>query len=146
MTSMSVEGGRTLAQVAVGDALPETPLEISATFIVSAALASRDFEPVHHDRAAANASGMQDVFLNILASNGLVVRYVTDWTGPDAIVRKSSIRLGVPHFAGETLTLTGSVAAVHDSGDVEIAVRGTNLRGEHVTGTVTVNLPGEGMT
>ena len=125
----------------VGDTLPEVAVDVTATFIVGAALASRDFEPVHHDRAAANASGLPDIFINILASNGLVVKYVTDWAGPDAIVRRSSVRLGVPHYAGDTLRITGEVAAVHDDGNVDVAVRGRNQTGDHVSGTVTVNLP-----
>jgi hypothetical protein len=129
-----------LADIGEGTALPELALDISATVIIGAALASRDFERVHHDRAFAQASGMPDIFLNILATNGFVVRYVTDWAGPDAIVKQSSIRLGVPHYAGQTLTLTGTVMAVRDDGDVEIAVRGRNATGDHVTGTVTVNL------
>ena len=144
MTATDVGTGRTLGEVAVGDTLPARPVEVSATMIVSAALASRDLEPVHHDRDAANASGMKDIFLNILATNGLVIRYVTDWSGPDAVVRKSSIRLGVPHFAGETLTLTGSVSDVAPDGNVTIDVRGANVRGDHVTGTVTINLPDGG--
>ena len=129
-----------LADIGEGTALPELALDISATVIIGAALASRDFERVHHDRAFAQASGVPDIFLNILATNGFVVRYVTDWAGPDAIVKQSSIRLGVPHYAGQTLTLTGTVMAVRDDGDVEIAVRGRNATGDHVTGTVTVNL------
>ena len=141
MTTVSSGVGRRAGAVTVGEVLPELPIEVSGTLIVSAALASRDFEPVHHDRNAANATGMEDIFLNILATNGLVIRYVTDWSGPDAVVRKSSIRLGVPHFAGETLALTGTVDDVGDDGDVTISVRGANVRGDHVTGTVTVNLP-----
>lgn len=137
---MTTGAPRRLADVTEGEALPELALDISATVIIGAALASRDFERVHHDRSYAQDSGMRDIFLNILATNGLVVRYVTDWAGPDAVVRQSSIRLGVPHYAGETLTLSGSVAEVRDDGDVDIAVRGRNAMGDHATGTVTVNL------
>jgi hypothetical protein len=133
-------GAPRLADLSAGDPLPELALEISASVIIGAALASRDFERVHHDRSYAQDSGMRDIFLNILATNGLVVRYVTDWAGPDALVKQSSIRLGVPHFAGETLTLTGAVRTVGDDGDVEITVRGRNATGDHVTGTVTINL------
>lgn len=139
MTGTTTTGVR-LKDVSAGDALPELALDISASVIIGAALASRDFERVHHDRSYAQDSGMQDIFLNILATNGLVVRYVTDWAGPDAIVKQSSIRLGVPHYAGETLTFTGTVAAVGEDGDVEITVRGRNTTGDHATGTVTVNL------
>lgn len=127
-----------------GDRLPALVLDVTTTMIVRAAIASRDFEPVHHDRSAAHASGLPDVFLNILTSNGLAVRLVTDWAGPSAVVRRSAIRLGVPHCAGERLTLTGEVTAVEPAGDgaltVAVAVTGTTARGTHLRGTVTVEL------
>ena len=127
---------------AVGATLPPLELEITPTVIIAAALASRDFERVHHDRSYAQSSGMPDIFLNILATNGFVVRYVTDWAGPQAVVKQSNIRLGVPHYAGETLQLAGTVESVSDEGDVAITVTGRNSRGNHVTGTVTVHVPG----
>ena len=139
MTNTATRGA-SVEDLAVGDALPELVLEISASVVIGAALASRDFERVHHDRSYAQDSGMRDIFLNILATNGLVVRYVTDWAGPAAIVKQSSIRLGVPHYAGDTLTFSGTVADVRDDGDVDITVRGRNAIGDHATGTVTVNL------
>jgi acyl dehydratase len=125
---------------AVGDTLPPLDLAITPTVVIAAALASRDFERVHHDRTFAQASGMSDIFLNILATNGFVVRYVTDWAGPEAVVKQSDIRLGVPHYAGETLRLTGSVQTVSGQ-EVAVAVTGSNQMGNHVTGTVTVELP-----
>lgn len=128
------------APVEVGDVLPDLTVDVTATFVISSALASRDFEPVHHDRRAVEEAGMRDVFLNILTTNGLVVRLVTDWAGPDAVVRRSTIRLGVPCYAGDTLALTGEVAAV-DGRHVTVAVRGTCSLGDHVTGSVEVDLP-----
>ena len=125
---------------AAGHALPPLALEITPTVVIAAALASRDFERVHHDRAFAEASGMKDIFLNILATNGFVVRYVTDWAGPTAVVKQSNIRLGVPHYAGDTLTLTGTVQS-NDNGAVAVAVTGRNSIGDHVTGIVTVAFP-----
>lgn len=127
------------AQAQVGDTLPELTVDVTATFVITAALASRDFEPVHHDRGAVEAAGMRDVFLNIFATNGLVVRLVTDWAGPDATVRRSSIRLGVPCYAGDTLTLTGEVTTVEDR-HVTVAVRGTCSLGDHVSGAVELEL------
>lgn len=136
---------RTFEQVEVGAELEPLTLEVTATTIVAAALASRDFEPVHHDRAAAQASGMRDVFMNILATNGFVLRFVTDWAGPEAIVRRASIRLGVPMYPDDTLVLTGSVTgttAQDGGGVVVVSVRGSNALGDHVTGTVEVDVPG----
>ena len=103
---------------------------------------SRDFTPVHHDVAAAQAQGMQNVFMNILTTNGLVGRYVTDWAGPDAILKGVNIKLGAPNFPGDTMKMTGTVKAKDENrGVVEVAVVGTNAWGDHVTGTVTVALP-----
>ena len=124
----------------VGDVLPELAIEASVKNIVATALASRDYQDVHHDIASAQERGSKTIFTNILTSNGYVLKYVTDHFGPLSVIKTSKIRLGVPNYAGELLTLTGSVTAV-DGSLVEVAVRGTNSLGDHVTGTVTVELP-----
>ena len=129
-----------LGMVRVGDTLPELPIPITSSLIVSGALASRDYTPVHHDKAAAQAAGMQDIFMNILTTNGLVGRYVTDWAGPDAVIRNVAIKLGTPNVPGDTMTLSGTVSA-KQADEVKIEVRGKNAWGDHVTGTVRVALP-----
>jgi uncharacterized protein len=115
--------------------LPELTLQVTPTFVVSTAIATRDFYPVHHDRDFAVATGSKDIFLNILTTTGLVQRYVTDWAGPEAIVRGVSIRLGVPCYAGDTLTFSGEVRETSE-GEQVIAVTGSCRLGNHVTGTV----------
>jgi acyl dehydratase len=128
--------------VKVGDPLPELPIPITATLVVGGALASRDFTPVHHDKAAAQAQGMSDVFMNILTTNGLVGRYVTDWAGPDAVVRNVAIKLGAPNMPGDTMRMVGSVKAKDpETGEVVVEVTGKNGWGNHVTGTVRLGLP-----
>jgi len=112
-------------------------LEISPTFIISTALATRDYQDVHHDRDKAVRRGSKDIFLNILTTTGLVQRYVTDWAGPRALVLGVAIRLGVPCYAYETLTLTGTVVEETD-GVCVVEVVGSNSLGNHVTGTVRV--------
>jgi acyl dehydratase len=139
---------RTMGDVAVGDELPELPIPLSRTLIVATAIASRDYQDVHHDPGLAVERGSPDIFMNILSSNGLVGRYVTDWTGPGAVIEKVAIRLGAPNYPGDTMVFTGKVTATDvpagrpdGRGVVEIAVRGANSRGDHVTGTVRVALP-----
>ena len=128
--------------VGVGTTLPELPIPITTTLIIAGALASRDFTALHHDKGAAQAGGMQDVFMNILTTNGLVGRYVTDWTGPEAWIRKIDIRLGAPNYPGDTMTLEGSVTAKDEQArTVEVSLRGRNRLGDHVTGKVLVALP-----
>jgi len=130
----------TLSGVKVGDALPELPIPITTSLVVGGAIASRDFTPVHHDRAAAQAAGLQDVFMNILTTNGLVGRFVTDWAGPNATLRNLAIKLGTPNLPGDTMTLTGKVISIGDD-EVTVEVAGKNSWGNHVTGTVRVALP-----
>jgi len=128
----------------VGDELPAFELPLTASVIVSGAIASRDFMPVHHDHAYAKAQGAPDIFMNILTTNGYVARYVTDWAGPEAMVRKISIRLGAPALPGMTMRFTGSIArAEREGGDgvIEVEMRGTTEIGDHVTGTVLLSLP-----
>ncbi|QWF77469.1 MaoC family dehydratase [Amycolatopsis sp. CA-230715] len=124
----------------VGRTLPELRIEVTPTVIVSTALATRDFQDVHHDRDAAVARGSKDIFLNILTDTGFVQRFVSDWAGPEALVRSIKIRLGVPCYAYDTLILSGQVAEA-DGRELVIAVTGTNSLGEHLKGTVGVTLP-----
>lgn len=128
------------ADVAIGTVLPELRIDTTPTFVVSTALATRDFQDVHHDRDSAIERGSKEIFLNILTDTGLVQRYVTDWAGPHALVRGISIRLGVPCYAYDTLVFTGAVVGC-DGDEVTVAVVGRGKLGEHVTGTVRVGLP-----
>ena len=130
--------------VEVGAVLPELVIEASVRNIVATAIASRDYQDVHHDVAMAQQRGSKTIFTNILTSNGYCLRYVTDWTGPDTVVKRASIRLGVPNYAGDTMTMSGTVSAAEDGPEgqlVTVAVRGSNSLGDHVTGTVTVLIP-----
>jgi acyl dehydratase len=136
--------GVTFAAVAVGDELPPLALEMTATRIVAGAIASRDFMPVHHDRDFANRQGAPDIFMNILSTNGYCSRFLTDWAGPEARVRRLAIRLGVPVHPGSTLTFSGRVTATSVDGDegvLDVEFRATNDLGDHVTGTASVGLP-----
>jgi acyl dehydratase len=121
--------------------IPELRIETDTTFVVASAIATRDFQDVHHDRDAAVARGSKDIFVNILTTNGLVQRFVTDWAGPNALVHNISIRLGAPCYAGDTLTFTGAVTESGADGRCVVSVRGACALGDHVTGTVTLSLP-----
>ncbi|MBN9740415.1 acyl dehydratase [Amycolatopsis sp. A1MSW2902] len=127
---------------AVGTELPPMVLEATPTFVISTALATRDFQDVHHDRDAAVARGSKDIFLNILTDTGLVQRYVSEWAGPQALIRSIKIRLGVPCYAGDTLTFSGRVTA-RDGNEAELEVSAVDSLGAHVTGTVSLTLPEE---
>lgn len=137
---------RTLSasDVEIGATLPPMTIKATPTFIISTALATRDFQDVHHDRDAAVARGSKDIFLNILTDNGLVQRFVTDWAGPEALVRSIDIKLGVPCYAYATLTFNGIVTdctTVDGEQRWVIEVVGKGNLGDHVRGTVHISLP-----
>jgi 3-oxo-4,17-pregnadiene-20-carboxyl-CoA hydratase beta subunit len=130
----------------VGDTLPALEIPITARLVVGAAIASRDYQDVHHDSAGARALGAPDIFMNILTTNGLVGRYATDWAGPGARLHKVAIRLGVPNYPGDRMVLQGEVSAVDPaSGRVSLVVRGKNRLGYHVTADVELSLAGDGV-
>ena len=123
--------------------LPELVIDVTTTFVVASAIATRDFQDVHHDRDQAVKRGSKDIFINILTTTGLVQRYVTDWAGPQALVRSVAIRLGVPCYAGDTLTFSGRVTE-RTGGEAAVAVVGRCSLGDHVTGTVRLVVLPEG--
>ncbi len=138
---------RGFADVSVGDELPELVIELTPTVIVSTAIASRDYQDVHHDRDLAHKKGSKDIFMNILSSNGFVGRYVTDWAGPNAVLKSVKIRLGAPNYPYDTMHMTGKVESkemIDGEGRVEIKIRGANELGDHVKGTIDLVLPTAG--
>jgi hypothetical protein len=145
----TVDAGPAFSEVAVGDDLPTLELPITRTLITAGAIASRDYQDVHHDHVLSKQRGSPDIFMNILTTNGLVGRYVTDWSGPRSRILDVSIRLGAPNYPDCTMTLTGTVKEkgplTEDgkSGMVTVAIRGANHLGDHVTGTVQVLLPAD---
>ena len=130
----------------VGDELPVLEIGMTATRIAAGAIATRDFMPVHHDRDYANSQGAADIFMNIISTNAYCTRYLTDWAGADAMLKRLALRLGAPAMPGSTLTFTGTVTAVHavDGGVlVDVALRASNDLGDHASGTATLSLPSE---
>ncbi len=130
--------------VQIGAELPPLSVAVTPSVIVAGALASGDFEVIHHDAAAARQRGTPDIFMNILTTNGYVQRFVNDWLGVQGRIRSVRIRLGVPNFAGDTLRFTGIVRAKREEQSersIEIEVSGRNSLGEHVNAAVVVSLP-----
>ena len=139
---MTSKNSKRFDDVRPGEALPELAIPITTTLIASAAIATRDYFPGHHDKDAAQQLGSPHVFMNILTTNGLVQRFVEDWAGPQARLCDLKIKLGMPNYPGDTMTLTGAVTDKRASDrTVEVTLKGANSMGNHVTGTVRVSLP-----
>ena len=136
---------RAFNDINIGDQVTPLDVPVNSTLIVAGAIASRDYMPVHHDRDFANSQGSKDIFLNILTTNGLCVKFLHDWAGPEAMVKKLSIRLGVPAYPNDPLRFEGSVtdkSAVNGEGLIEVTFKGANSLGDHVKGTAVLSLLG----
>ncbi len=132
----------------IGTTLPEWELPLTPTLIVSTAIATRDFQDVHHDRDLAQSHGSTDIFMNILTTTGLVQRYVGEWArdavGPDFRITSCGLRLGAPAYPYDTMTFSGIVVENGSdvpSGTVTVDVVGVVSLGTHVDATVTL-VPG----
>lgn len=124
--------------------LPRWSIALDRSTIVATAIATRDYQPVHHDPDVARRSGSQDIFMNILTTQGLVARFVSDWAGPGAVIRRTAIRLGASNYPGDTMAMSGEVLSRQPAAggeDIEVSVLGRNRLGDHVKGSAVVTLP-----
>lgn len=112
--------------------VPATP-----TQIISGALATRDFYPVHHDRDFARAHGNRDFLMNILTTNGLLARIVGEWTSQAPLVRLVT-RLVAPAYAHDELRVTRTIADA-GPGWAELTVRATLTHGVHAEAVARVS-------
>lgn len=135
----------TWEDVDVGTVLPEASRDVTAALVVVGAVsATHDYEIVHHDYFAAKKAGADNVFMNILTTNGLVGKYLTDWTGPLGKLKKIQLKLAVPNYPGDHLTFNGRVSKKFLEDElalVEIEFIGKNSLGHHALGTAILSLP-----
>ncbi|MGM9948958.1 MAG: hypothetical protein ACI33P_02475 [Lysinibacillus sp.] len=132
-------------EVEVGEGLPTVSRDITPALVVVGAIsATHDYENVHHDYFAAKAAGADNVFMNILTTNGLIGKYVTDWTGPEGELKKIQLKLAVPNYPGDKMTFNGQISKKYEENGeylVEVDFYGQNSIGYHALGKAVVALP-----
>ncbi|HEX4402290.1 MAG TPA: MaoC/PaaZ C-terminal domain-containing protein [Galbitalea sp.] len=96
---------------------------ITATDIARFAGAGGDFNPLHHDEAAAHAAGFETVIAMGQFSAGLLAGLLTDWVGIEN-VRVFEVRFVAPVYKGDVLELLAEVTDVRgDEASINLAVR-----------------------
>ena len=123
----------------VGQTVPELVVDVTRTLIAAGAFATRDAQDVHHDAGLAAQRGFKDIFLNNFTTMALVGRFLSDWTGPQAVVKRFSFKLGAQQYADDPLRLRGTVKSVERNGEATrftVEVVGTNSLGTHITSLV----------
>lgn len=134
--------------VQVKQDLPEKSRIIDTTLIaMGATWATHDFMPVHHDRDFAQSKGAPDIFMNILTSNGLMMTYLEQWAGSQAVIKDISIKLSVPNFPRDKMDMNARITRKwKEKGEhlIEVAFSGDNQMGPHAAGTAIIALPSRG--
>ena len=120
---------------------PPVAIDITTSFIVAAAIATRDYQPIHHDRDAAIRGGTKDIYLNILAAVGLVQRSIETWYGPNIKIESLNLRLLSQCYPGDCLTFKNISSTSSADGRIEIKVRGDLRKGVFADATVVVHKP-----
>lgn len=118
--------------------------DLTRTQIVQYAGASGDFNPLHSDeRFATEVGGYPSVFGHGMLTMGMTGRVLTDWFGPEALLRYG-VRFVRQVWPGDRLTATATVIAVDERDGVSVAeltIETTNQAGEIVLGgTAAVRL------
>ncbi|MFC2027294.1 acyl dehydratase [Chloroflexota bacterium] len=134
--------------VSEGEDLPHQTQEITRASVIAMAFAARDFyPPVHFDHEAAQEAGLNDVNVNIIATGGLVSKYLTDWSGPKGKLKNLQYQLGLSVYPGDILTYSGNVIRKSADGDenvVDVEYKLSVAAGVHAWGAATLVLPDEG--
>ncbi|HEU4398857.1 MAG TPA: MaoC/PaaZ C-terminal domain-containing protein [Actinomycetota bacterium] len=101
-----------LAEVRVGDQLPEVAETIERVDLIRYAGASGDFNPIHWSDDVARAVGLPGVIAHGMYSMAVAARMVAGWAGDPAAVKRLRVRFSAMIVPGQTLTAKGEVAQV----------------------------------
>ena len=96
--------------VTEGQALPGFDYELSMLRLVAFVRATGLYDYVHHDPEYARAVGIKDAFAATPHIGGLFSRAVTDWTGPNGLIRRMEFRMTGQSLRNDVLQVTGVVA------------------------------------
>ena len=142
MSATTLAPTKTFASVETAWELPPLSVPITATLITATAIATRDYENVHHDLESTRKLGSPHIFMNILTTNGFCQRFIEEAFGPECVFKDLKIKLGAPNHPGDTMTFSGEVVRTDAaSRTVEVALKGKNSMGSHVTGSATLVMP-----
>jgi acyl dehydratase len=119
-------------KVEPGLQLPVAEHPIERPALVRYAGASGDFNRIHWDDEFARSVGLPGVIAHGMYSMALAARSVSAFAGDPRAVRRLRVRFSAMIRPGQTLVVTGAVAAVDDDGAVTLRFEALNDDGERV--------------
>jgi acyl dehydratase len=135
-----------IGELSVGAALPALRVVVTAKMIIMGAIASRDWQPQHHDVAwATGGAGLPGIIMNNYTQAGWISRYITDWCGEQGRIGRLLFAMKRPLCPGDEVAFSGSIKAMEPGNDAmfwtEIAVALETAKGTATTATVRLALP-----
>jgi acyl dehydratase len=119
-------------KVEPGLQLPVAEHPIERPALVRYAGASGDFNRIHWDDEFARSVGLPGVIAHGMYSMALAARSVSAFAGDPRALRRLRVRFSAMIRPGQTLVVTGAVAAVDDDGAVTLRFEALNDDGERV--------------
>lgn len=95
-----------------GADLPPWHVRISAAHVIGGAVASRDWQPQHHDRDRAQAMNLPDIILNTPSQLGWFCRFATAWSGPEGRVGRTALKMRRQICPGDEIGFAGRIEQV----------------------------------
>jgi acyl dehydratase len=84
-------------------------MQIDAVKISCGAWATRDSNPIHHDKAFAERANTKNIIVNIMHSEGILCRLATDWSGPTGELKRTRFNIRGSCIADDTMKVVGKV-------------------------------------
>jgi acyl dehydratase len=141
---MSDTTAQALSPPAVGDEMTLLDRKVTQDQINAYAEASGDRNPIHVDPEFARAVGLPGTIAHGLLGLGILTEAVARWAGGYDRVASINCRFSKPLLPGETLTCTGRVAEIDESGGIAtLELSAVSSSGERVltNGRALVRLP-----
>ena len=133
-----------IADVRVGDSLPELRRTVGQEQISAYALAAGDPNPIHTDEEFARAVGFPSTIAHGMLSMAIAAECVARWAGGHDRVASLAVRFSKPLLRGDTIICSGRVVDVDaGAGLVHIEVEAVSDRGDRVltNGRASARLP-----
>ena len=103
---------KAIAEVRVGEELPEHARVVTAADVRAYADAGGDRNPLHQDEAFARGVGFPGIIAHGMFTMGHMATAVMAWAGADAVVERISAQFRAPVSMGEEIRAGGTVRAV----------------------------------
>ena len=134
--------------VAVGQELPSlTNPPVTHAQLVRYSGASYDFNPIHTDPEIGKSFGLGGTIAHGMLIMGFLGRFISDYLGGPAPVKKFGVRFQGMTRPGETIVCSGIITKKYEQDGqhfIEAAITARNTEGDtKVTGSFTAVLPGK---